>query len=289
VVTLAALGLMGTVLVRSRRPAVIAAAAAAFLVPAVLTMVLGRWNGAVGYRSATPSTPAELARVYRHGAGEFQLDLSDLSLPPGTTEVRVRMGIGETTVTAPWDATVEAVANVGAGEFNVLGRSQMGMSLRGEARSEGEPGAPVLKIVGRVSAGQFKVFRAPPPATKVALDAGRAAPLQCVEGKAGLRCEPLDRYATPELECLVTPDLETACRPKGEPVTNPFRRQTGVRRCTVPAGGGLAACVPEPAASTTPAGPPAAPATPAPPSTMAPGTYLCDFPPGGGPASCRPA
>jgi phage shock protein PspC (stress-responsive transcriptional regulator) len=282
--TLAALGLMGTLLVRSRRPWMLAAGAASLLVPTVLTLALTRWNGAAGYRSATPATPAELAGVYRHGAGEFRLDLSELSLPPGTTEVRVRVGMGEASVIAPWDATVEAVAHVGAGEFNLLGRSQSGLSLQGEAHSEAQPGAPVLKIVGRVSAGQLKVFRASPPATKAALDAGRAAPLRCREERAGLRCEALDRYAIPELDCFVTPGLDTACRPRGEPLANAFAGQTGVRRCTVPAGGGVATCVEEPA-SPTPAPPAPAPAPPA----MPPGTYVCDFPAGGGPVSCRPA
>jgi hypothetical protein len=204
--TLAALGLMGALLVRSRRPWMLAAGAAALLVPTVLTLAPTRWNGAAGYRSVTPASPAELAGTYRHGAGEFRLDLSQLSLPPGTTEVRVRVGMGEATVTAPWNATVEAVARVGAGEFNLLGRSQSGLSLQGEAHSERQPGAPVLKIVARVAAGQLKVFQAPPPAARA----------------------------------------------------------------------------PSPAPGPVP------PERPAPPA-MPPGTYLCDFPPGGGPVSCRPA
>jgi hypothetical protein len=257
----------------------------------LLTLVLARWNGAAGYRSVTPATPAQLAAAYQHGAGEFRLDLSELSLPPGTTRVHVRLGLGEATVTAPWDATVEAVAHVGAGEFTLLGRTQSGLSLQGEAHSDAQPGAPVLEIVGRVSAGQFKVLRGSPPATKSALDAGRAAPLQCQEDRAGLRCEALDRYLTPELDCFVTTDLDTACRPTGEPRTNPFPGQAGVRRCRVPAGGGPATCTEEPPVppSTPAPAPPGAPGPATAVTTVPPGTYLCDFPAGGGPASCRPA
>jgi len=296
--TLGTLGLMGTVLVRSRRPALLAASTAALLVPVALTLVLGSWNGVAGYRVVTPSSTADLPRVYRHSFGELRLDLSQLSLPAGTTEVKVEMGAGETAITVPWDATVEAVARVGAGEFNLLGRSQAGLSLEGEVRSEGEPGAPTLKVLGRVSAGQLKLFRRSPPATKLALEAGQAVRLQCNEERDGLRCLSPDGYATPPLECLVSAELESTCRPPGQPLEAgdfPGDR-TGLRRCSVPAGGGLAACTG--VAQAPPAEPPPAPqapapapppAAPAPATSMPPGTYVCDFPADGGPASCRPA
>jgi hypothetical protein len=295
--TLGALGLMGTVLVRSRRPWMLAASSAALLVPVILTLLLGRWNGVAGYRVVTPSSTAELPRVYRHAFGELRLDLSQLSLPAGTTEVKVEMGAGEASITVPWDVTVEAAARVGAGEFNLLGRSQAGLSLEGEVRSEGESGAPTIKVLGRVSAGQIKLFRRSPPVTKIALEAGQAVRLQCNEERDGLRCLSPDGYATPPLDCLVSGELETACRPPGQPLDEgdfPGDR-TGLRRCSVPAGGGLATCTapsqappePTPAPESPPA--PEAPAEPAPPASMPPGTYICDFPAGGGPASCRPA
>jgi hypothetical protein len=297
--TLGALGLMGTVLVRSRRPWMLAAASAALLVPGLLILLLGSWNGVAGYRVVTPTSTAELPEVYRHAFGELRLDLSELSLPAGTTEVKVEMGAGEASITVPWNATVEAVARVGAGEFNLLGRSQAGMSLEGGVRSDGEPGAPTLKVLGRVSAGQIKVFRASPPVTKLALESGQAVWLQCNEELDGLRCLAPDGYVTPPLECLVSGELATACRPPGQPLEEddfPGDR-TGLRRCTVPAGGGLATCTapsqPPPATEAppepVPPAEPAPPAEPTPPPSMPPGTYVCDFPAGGGPASCRPA
>ncbi|MGH9283594.1 MAG: LiaF domain-containing protein, partial [Acidimicrobiales bacterium] len=300
-VTLGALGLMGTVLVRSRRPSMVAASSAALLVPVVVALMLGRWNGVAGYRVVTPTSTAELPAVYRHAFGELRLDLSQLALPPGTTEVKIEMGAGETSITVPWDATVEAAARVGAGEFNLFGRSQAGLSLEGGVNSPGEPGAPTLKILGRVSAGQIKLFRRSPPATMVALQAGQAVRLACSAEREGMRCLAVDGYVTPALDCLVSSELESMCRPAGEPLDEqdfPGDR-TGLRRCAVPPGGGLAACgeafeyAPEPAPA--PESPPAPEAPPAPDSptttatSMPPGTYVCDFPAGGGPASCRPA
>ncbi len=49
--TLGALGLMGAVLVRSRRPALLVASAGILLVPVILTLALARWNGVAGYRA----------------------------------------------------------------------------------------------------------------------------------------------------------------------------------------------------------------------------------------------
>lgn len=304
VTTLGAVGLLGTVLVRSRRPGLVVASAAVLLVPVILTLVLARWNGVAGYRAVTPTSSAELPDVYRHAAGEFRLDLSELSLPSGTTEVQVDMGAGEVEVTVPWDVTVEAAITVGVGEFNLLGRSQAGLSLDGEVRSAGEPGAPTIKIVGRTSAGQFKVFRRSPPATRAALERGEAVRLECRPAGDGVRCSSPDGYLTPALDCLVSVELENLCRPTGQPLPEdgfPDPDRPGTRRCTIPAGGGVGTCTATvPAASdpaladpAQPAGPPPAEAPPPPaggtPPTMPPGTYLCDFPAGGGPATCRPA
>jgi phage shock protein PspC (stress-responsive transcriptional regulator)/predicted membrane protein len=203
VVALAALGVMGTVLVRSRRPAMILSSSAALLVPVVLTLFLARWNGVVGYRAVNPTSVDEIPTVYRHAAGELRVDLTNLTFPPGVTEVRIEMGAGEVEVRVPDDVTIDASAKVGMGEFNILGRSQAGLSLEGEARDAGPEGSPTLRLIGRTSAGQFKVFQDEEPPRP-----------------------PLD-----EVE------------------------------------------------------PPAEPAPPA----MPPGSYVCDFPPDGAPANCRPA
>jgi hypothetical protein len=147
----------------------------------------------------------------------------------------------------------------------------------------------------------------------LALQAGQAVRLACSEERDGLRCLAFDGYVTPALDCLVSSELESMCRPAGETLDehNFPGDRTGLRRCSVPAGGGLAACGAPydfaPDASTPPESPtspespaaPAAPATPeAPPApestattatSMPPGTYVCDFPAGGGPTNCRPA
>ncbi|MGH8998886.1 MAG: LiaF domain-containing protein [Acidimicrobiia bacterium] len=158
----AALGYLGYTLVRTRRPARLAVAAAGLLVPAVLVGGLASWDGTAGYRSVSVSEPSELARRYRHAAGILRLDLAELRLPAGVTDLGVEVSAGEVEITVPPDATVEASARLGAGEYNLLGSSQAGMSLEGHVRQEGEPGAGTLRITSWTAVGQVKVFRADP-------------------------------------------------------------------------------------------------------------------------------
>jgi len=96
----------------------LACAAAAFrgrqhalmVVGVVLLVVLSLsaavdWNldvplSGVGDRSERPTSPAQL-REYELGVGNFELDLRQLQLPPGTTTVKARVGIGELVVEVP--------------------------------------------------------------------------------------------------------------------------------------------------------------------------------------------
>ena len=61
--------------------------------------------GGVGDRTERPATPAEL-RDYQLGAGDFLLDLRQLQVPPGTTTVDARVGVGELAVEVPDGITV---------------------------------------------------------------------------------------------------------------------------------------------------------------------------------------
>ncbi|HSK35568.1 MAG TPA: hypothetical protein VLA80_02425, partial [Actinomycetota bacterium] len=56
--------------------------------------------GGVGDRTERPATPAELTE-YELGAGDFLLDLQQLQVPPGTTAVQARVGVGELVVELP--------------------------------------------------------------------------------------------------------------------------------------------------------------------------------------------
>ena len=69
-------------------------------------------GGGVGDRTERPVTPAELD-TYELGAGDFVLDLRQLQVPPGTTAVRARVGVGELVVELPDGVSAQVVASTG--------------------------------------------------------------------------------------------------------------------------------------------------------------------------------
>jgi hypothetical protein len=111
----------------------------------------------VGDRSERPTSPAQL-REYRLGVGNFELDLRQLQLPPGTTTVEARVGIGELAVEVPQGVSVQVVASSGLGEVQVFGDQDSGIASRIDAASE-QGGDRRLELDARVGLGQVRVER----------------------------------------------------------------------------------------------------------------------------------
>lgn len=285
VTSVAALGVLGYTLVRSRRIGAVIGAMALLIVPTGLSAALSRVNGQAGDRSVTPVALSDLEPKYRHAAGGFALDLSRLQLPAGSrTPIDIDMGVGRIDVVVPWDAAVESKASVGAGTFNLFGNRQTGVNLNGRTRSSGQPGAPVLVISGEAGLGEVIVRRAYEPFTHEALRTGQAVPVKCssyparpdqpaAAVTATLNCGAADGVTeTPPMNCVVAGSGFGLCRPAGEPEPAvDYATVPGTRRCQVPAGGGAATCTPPVAGTTAPSG----------------GSFTCTIPEGGGPAVCR--
>lgn len=297
---LAALGTLGYTLIRSRRVGAVIAAMALLLVPATVAVAVTRVDGQAGNRSVSPMTASDLERQYRHSLGSLDLDLSALQLPAGSrTPIDLSMGVGRIEVIVPWDADVEARAEVGLGSFDLFGNRQTGVNLNGRTHSTGQPGAAVVDIRGEAGAGEVVVRRGLEPITQQALRAGQPVPMRCgpsrrelfgFESAGTLHCTAADGVTrTPPLNCVVSAYGSALCRPVGEPEpTADFAADRGTVRCQVPAGGGEATCTPatlvEPAPSTT-----ATSTTTVPVPSAPPGEYRCTIPEGGGPATCVPA
>lgn len=315
---LAAVGVLGYALIRSRRLAVVFAAMALLLLPVALAGALVRVDGQAGDRSVVPIVMGDLQPGYRHAAGVLSIDLGQLQLPPGRTALDISMGAGKVEVTVPWDTNVEAGAKITAGTFDLFGNRQIGVNLDGRTRSTGQPGAPLLVITAEAGVGEIIVRRGYEPFTQQALRTGQPVPMHCNPAgspytpttSGALHCTAADGATqTPALACVVSQSGSALCRPPGEPEpAAPYADAPGTRRCQVPAGGGAATCtapvpgrvapsgtftctVPEGGgeAICRPADPsdPAAPTTaPAPPPSR---EYVCTIPADGGPATCRPA
>jgi len=110
-----------------------------------------------GDRTERPTSPAQL-REYRQAAGSFELDLRQLPLPPGTTTVEVRLGVGELVVEVPNGVSVQVMASSGLGEVQVLGDQDSGIASRIEAVSE-QGGDRRLELDARVGLGEVRVDR----------------------------------------------------------------------------------------------------------------------------------
>jgi Cell wall-active antibiotics response 4TMS YvqF len=113
--------------------------------------------GGVGDRTERPSTPADLAE-YELGVGNLVVDLRQLQVPPGTTPVAARLGVGELVVELPDGVSVEVVASSGLGEVQVLGQQEGGFASRIDATSEAG-GDRRLRLDARVGLGQVRVVR----------------------------------------------------------------------------------------------------------------------------------
>jgi Cell wall-active antibiotics response LiaF, C-terminal len=113
--------------------------------------------GGVGDRTERPTTPADLTG-YELGVGNLLLDLRQLQVPPGTTTVEARVGVGELVVELPDGVSVEVMARAGLGEVQVLGQQEGGFGSRVDAVGLGG-GDRRLELDVRVGLGQVRVER----------------------------------------------------------------------------------------------------------------------------------
>jgi hypothetical protein len=115
-------------------------------------------TGGVGNRTEQPSVPADLAG-YRLAVGNLHLDLRQLQVPPGTTTVEARVGIGELFVDLPGGVAVEVDARSGLGQVRALDWEEGGLGSRVEATAQDGPGDRRLVLDLRVGVGQVEVDR----------------------------------------------------------------------------------------------------------------------------------
>jgi phage shock protein PspC (stress-responsive transcriptional regulator) len=117
-------------------------------------------TGGVGERDYRPASVADLDSSYRLGVGDMQLDLSDVDLPPGTTDLDVRVGMGHAQVLVPDDACVRLRGHVGAGTITLFDRTNDGLDVTVDRAAVPAAGAPVLAVDARAGVGRIDVDRA---------------------------------------------------------------------------------------------------------------------------------
>ncbi len=114
------------------------------------------WDG-VGSRDYVATSVSGLKGSYKLGVGRMTLDLSQLSVPVGETDVHARVDAGHLLVIVPKDAALRVTAEADAGHVELLGASGDGRDVD---RSVAEPGTRVLVIDAHVGVGSLHVERA---------------------------------------------------------------------------------------------------------------------------------
>jgi phage shock protein PspC (stress-responsive transcriptional regulator) len=115
--------------------------------------VRGTW----GDRTFRPADVAELAGGYDMGVGSMRVDMRDVDLPAGRTDLRLDLGMGEIQVIVPDDLCVTTDAQIGMGEIDAGNGDQGGIDLDVIDHRTVAPGVPHLHIVADVGLGAVHV------------------------------------------------------------------------------------------------------------------------------------
>lgn len=130
---------------------------AAFAVAAITPVSV---SAGVGEKTERPTTVTALHSSYEHGIGDLELDLSDITLPAGTTSVDASVGIGKVVVTVPQDVALVIDAHAGVGSIDLLGARDDGVDADRQLSLPGStPDAPVLDLEADIAVGDIQVQR----------------------------------------------------------------------------------------------------------------------------------
>jgi hypothetical protein len=125
----------------------------------VVTLLPGVSSLEAGDRVLVVRDVADLQEVYELGAGQLTLDLRGLDLPPGSTEVRVDVGLGDLRIRVPEEATVVVDGRVTAGELRAFGVRVDGVGAQRQVTDVGREGGGTLEIEAQVGLGTLEVSR----------------------------------------------------------------------------------------------------------------------------------
>jgi hypothetical protein len=91
------------------------------------------------------------------GVGAMRVDLRDLELPPGRTELPLELGIGEIQVLVPGDMCVTTDADISLGAIDAGDGEQGGIDIEVDDRRIPAPGVANLHIDADVGVGAVRV------------------------------------------------------------------------------------------------------------------------------------
>ncbi len=116
-------------------------------------------DGGVGEREYRPATMGDLRDHYEVGIGSMDVDLRQLDLPSGRTDMAIDVGMGEAVVYVPEDACVTSDVQIGAGLADVFDRDNSGVDVAFAEAATPPSNRPQLHIEADVGLGVVEVVR----------------------------------------------------------------------------------------------------------------------------------
>lgn len=114
--------------------------------------------GGVGERTEHPTSLAGVPASYELAFGSLRIDLSDLPLETGETEITALVGMGELRVTVPGRVRLHVNGEVTGGQIVVFGEERDGVSVE-ETFVVGSPAGSTLVLNLRIGFGSIVVDR----------------------------------------------------------------------------------------------------------------------------------
>jgi phage shock protein PspC (stress-responsive transcriptional regulator) len=154
----AGFALIGTAFVGGARWLIVPALA--LVLPLGIVSAAGiELKGGVGDRDYRPAAMSQVRDHYQLGIGSLVVDLRDVDLPQGRTDLDVDLGIGEAVLYVPSNACVTSDVQVGAGGSDVLDRDSDGADVHYVEDQTAPAGRPEVHVNADVGVGAIEVVR----------------------------------------------------------------------------------------------------------------------------------
>lgn len=116
-------------------------------------------DGGIGDREYRPGTLSELRDHYEIGIGGIDVDLTELDLPTGRTDLDIDVGLGDAVVYVPRDVCVTSDVEIGVGAADIFDRDNDGVDVSLAQAATPPADRPLLHIEADVGAGVLEVVR----------------------------------------------------------------------------------------------------------------------------------
>jgi phage shock protein PspC (stress-responsive transcriptional regulator) len=114
-------------------------------------------RGTWGERTFRPETVADIGDGYEMGLGAMRVDLRDLELPPGRTDLPLQIGMGEIQVLVPPHMCVVTDAGVSAGAVDTGRGEEGGVDFQVHDGPAPDPGVSYVRLDVDLGVGALRV------------------------------------------------------------------------------------------------------------------------------------